>query len=192
MKQKTMQDIEAGARIRDVEAQEKAEAEAFERAKKNRNFYMVFKTKDSSNRLRGFIEENPTAARLFLLLAELADRSNAVVASAEALAEVLEVSRATCFKAIKYLLDKGAMDKLKSGGTNIFVLSPDIVWSAWNSSKGTCMFANAKVLTTASEQDKIMKKRLNHVMLKKTSQMPLPLDEEQLPINEIPNQDEVD
>lgn len=152
---------------------ERAEEEARERAKKNDNFFMVFKTKEGAERLRQLINKSGAAAQVFMLLAEQADRTNAVVASGKALATCLGLSEPTISRAIKLLqtADENELpylEVLKSGGTNVFILNPDIVWSAWKTGKDHCLFGQAKVLVTASEQDKAFRRRLNVLLAKQT------------------------
>lgn len=185
---KKIQELDQKARQEQLKKQEEEEQEARERAKKNDNFYMVFKTKEGSEKLRNLIKISGPATQIFLFLAEQSDRTNAVVASGKALAQALNLSEATVSRALKVLSkandnEEPYLEILKSGGTNIFVLNPNIVWSAWKTGKDYCMFGNAKVLVSTSEQDVAMKKRLN-VILEKTSeenkQIDLDLDDSEL------------
>lgn len=163
------------ARQKDNEKAEKEEAEARERAKRNNNFYMLFKD-GGSQQVRELIKISPPAAQIFMFLAEQADRTNAVVASGKALAKYLNLSEATVSRALKILTKKEEgkehyLEILKSGGTNVFVLNPEIVWSAWKTGKDYCLFGNAKILITTDEQDLSVKKRLNF-LLEKQLQLP--------------------
>lgn len=185
---KKIQELDQKARQEQLKKQEEEEQEARERAKKNDNFYMVFKTKEGSEKLRDLIKISPPAAQIFMFLAEQSDRTNAVVASGKALAQVLNLSEATVSRALKVLSKSNEnqepyLEILKSGGTNIFVLNPNIVWSAWKTGKDYCLFGNAKILVSTNEQDVSMKKRLN-VILEKTSeenkQIGLDLDDSEL------------
>lgn len=159
---------------------EKKELEALERAKKNNNFYMVFK-EDGSPIVRELIKTNPRAAELFLFLCEKSDRTNAFIASGKALASFLETSEPTISRAIKILKEKNLVDIFKTGSTNVFILNPDVVWSAWKTGKKSCMFGNAKVLLSVDEQDKYMQKRINVMFAKnlKEENLELPLEGEQ-------------
>ena len=69
---------------------------------------------------------------------------------ANALATCLGLSEPTISRAIKLLqtADENELpylEVLKSGGTNVFILNPDIVWSAWKTGKDHCLFGQAKV-----------------------------------------------
>lgn len=169
--------LDQKARMQQIAEEEQKEQELLERAKKNDNFFMIFKSKEGSEQLRELIKISPPAAQLFMFLAEQADRTNAVVASGKALASYLNLSEPTISRALK-ILSKRTDDKepyleiLKSGGTNVFVLNPDIVWSAWKTGKDYCLFGNAKILLSTSEQDIGLKKRLN-VLIEKNKQMDL-------------------
>jgi DNA-binding transcriptional regulator YdaS (Cro superfamily) len=176
--EEVVQNANQKARQRDIDKQEEAEKKARELAKKNDNFYMLFKD-GGSQKVRELINISPPAAQIFMFLAEQADRTNAVVASGKALAKYLNLSEATVSRALK-ILSKKEEDKepyleiLKSGGTNVFVLNPEIVWSAWKTGKDYCLFGNAKILITTDEQDLSVKKRLNFLLEK---QLQLPIDE---------------
>lgn len=153
-------------RAREIAEEEQKEQEARERARKNDNFYMVFKGKGSPL-LRRLIGENHVAAQLFMYLSEEMDRTNAVVASGKALASVLGVSEPTVSRAIKHLVENEYVAKFKSGGSNVFVANPDMVWNAWATGKDHCLFNNSKVLISQNEQDATTTKRFNVVMQKR-------------------------
>jgi hypothetical protein len=78
----------------------------------------------------------------------------------------LGVSEASVSRAIKTLIDKKLIEKFQSGGSNVFVLNPEVVWSAWKTGKSHCLFGNAKVLISKNEQDKITRKKLSVVLEK--------------------------
>ncbi len=145
---------------RNQKTYEEERQEHLDAAKLNQHFFMVFK-KAGSPLLRDLIDKSPSACSLFLFLAEQADRTNAIVASGKALAAALNMSEATISRAIKVLIEKELIERLNSGGTNVFVLNPDVVWSAWKTGKTHCLFGNAKVLVSHDEQDAPTRKRLN-------------------------------
>jgi hypothetical protein len=153
-------ELDGKTRQEQIKEQEDLEAKKREEDKKNGDFFMVFK-KSGSPMLRELIGVSPIGARLFMFLAEQADRTNAIVASGKALAAALNVSEASICRAIKTLEEKKLVERMSSGGANIFILNPDVVWSAWKTGKDYCLFGNAKVLVSLSEQSKTIKKRLN-------------------------------
>jgi hypothetical protein len=160
-------ELDAKARQDQLKEQDEAEKRAQEEAKKNTDFFMIFK-KSGSPLIRDLIGESPIGARLFMFLAEESDRTNAIVASGKALAAALQVSEASISRAIKTLKEKKLIEVLNSGGSNVFVLNPDVVWSAWKTGKTACLFGNAKVLMSTSEQSPPMKKRLNVLLNQQT------------------------
>lgn len=175
--QNKIAELDQKARAQQIAEEEQKELELLERQKKNDNFFMIFKSKEGSEQLRELIKISPPAAQLFMFLAEQADRTNAVVASGKALASYLNLSEPTISRALKILSKKEErkppyLEILKSGGSNVFVLNPDIVWSAWKTGKDYCLFGNAKILLSTNEQDIGLKKRLN-VLIEKNKQMEL-------------------
>lgn len=161
---KKVAELDQKARIQQNKENDEKQREEEEKLRKNSNFYMLFKTKKSSERLRALIKESPIAARLFMFLAEQADRGNAIVASGQALAAYLEVSPATISRAIKVLTNQDEegpyLEVLKSGGTNVFVLNPDIVWSAWRTGREWCLFGDTRVLISTDEQSAHIRKKI--------------------------------
>jgi len=143
----------------------KKENEEYELAKKNNDFFMVFKT-SGSPLLRELVEISPIGIKLFLFLAENADRTNALIASGRALSIALGVSEASISRGIKILIEKKLIEKFQSGGSNVFVLNPEVVWSAWKTGKSYCLFGNAKVLISKNEQDKTTRKKLSVILEK--------------------------
>lgn len=141
------------------------EAEA-EKAKKNRNFYMTFKD-EGSPKIRKLIRLNGVAAELFLFIGENMDKSNALVASGKAFAAALETSEASISRALKVLDEQGYIARFKTGGSNVVVANPDIVWNSWATGKTVCLFNNAKVLLSKDEQDKTLVRKFSHVLAKK-------------------------
>ena len=108
---------------------ERAEEEARERARRMITSLWSLRLKKGAERLRQLINKSGAAAQVFMLLAEQADRTNAVVASGKALATCLGLSEPTISRAIKLLqtADENELpylEVLKSGGTNVFYTEP--------------------------------------------------------------------
>lgn len=161
-----LQELDEKSRRQQVVDLDKRLKEEAEAEKKNQDFFMFFK-KTGSPVFRKLMAASPIAARLFLFLAESADRTNAIVASGRALAAATGASEPSISRAIKTLVDGKLIERLKTGGSNVFILNPEIIWSSWATGKDYCMFGNAKVLVSKGEQDLVMQKRLT-VMLEKT------------------------
>ena len=78
----------------------KRQKKARELAKKNDNFYMLFKD-GGSQKVRELINISPPAAQIFMFLAEQADRTNAVVASGKALRKISQSFRGYRIKSLE-------------------------------------------------------------------------------------------
>ena len=114
----------------------------------NRNFFMMFKTDDRyENMLRA--KNGKWAAIIFHFFARHANRSNALVASVEAIAEHLDISRSSAQRGIRYLKQNQLVDSAYNGrDATVWILNPQIIWASWHSKKSTCQFGNAHVLLT--------------------------------------------
>lgn len=139
-----------------------------ENAKRNRNFYMTFKD-EGSPKIRKLIRLNGVAAELFLFIGENMDKSNALVASGKAFATALDTSEASISRALKVLDEEGYIARFKTGGSNVVVANPDIVWNSWATGKTVCLFNNAKVLLSKDEQDKTLVRKFPHVLPKQVT-----------------------
>jgi Firmicute plasmid replication protein (RepL) len=103
--------------------------------------------------IRKLNEKSPTAANLFFFLVEnMLESSNSVVVSQEALCEVLQVSRMTLHRAIKFLVEGKYVQILKSGVNNVYCVNADIVWTKRAGDLYHARF-NTSVYLTSSEQD---------------------------------------
>lgn len=143
-----------------VDEDQKAEEE-----KKNRNFFMMFK-QHGSPAVRKMIRLNGIAAELFLFIAENMDKSNALVGSGKAFAAALGTSEASISRALKVLDEEGYIARFKSGGSNVIVANPDLVWNSWATGKEACLFSNAKVLISKGEQDSTLIRKFAHMLPK--------------------------
>lgn len=171
-----LQELDEASRRQQVEELEEKEAEEREQAKKNKDFFMIFK-KAGGVHLRALAKASPIGVSIFLLLAESADRANAVVASGRAIASALGVSESSVSRSIGHLIKLRLIEKLSSGNSNVFILNPEVVWSAWATGKNHCMFGNATVLLSKGEQDLTTQKRIN-VLLAKTKKPKEVIDED--------------
>lgn len=142
-----------------------AEDQRAEEEKKNRNFFMMFK-QNGSPAVRKMIRLNGIAAELFLFIAENMDAKNGLVASGKAFASALNTSEASISRALKLLDEEGYIARFKTGGSNLIVANPDLVWSSWANGKDTCLYANAKVLISKGEQDANLVRKFSHLIPK--------------------------
>jgi DNA-binding transcriptional ArsR family regulator len=132
--------------------------------KKNKDFIQVYGK--GFERISHLIHKNPSAARLYVFLAEhIEPGTGAVVASQELLAEELGVSDRTIRRLSKVLEEEGAIIRLKLGAGSIYAycLDPEEVWKSWDTTKKYAAF-NTKTL--ARKQDNGDVKRRMMIMLK--------------------------
>lgn len=119
---------------------------------KNRDFVQIN---------RGFMDaiakmgENPRALELFFLLCKHMDGSNALCVSVQALMELMDVSKATVLRSIKYLKDNGWICVLKSGTSNVYIINPDVAWTSYANQKTYCKF-QANIILSASENNEFL------------------------------------
>lgn len=124
------------------------------KSRENKNFVMYFRPfMDELTKMAG---ENYTAYRVFQLICKNMDGTNALVISMNALSEIMQLSRQSISKAVKYLKENGWIDVLKSGTSNVYVVNPDVAWTSYGEQKAYCKF-NANVLLCASENTEYLK-----------------------------------
>lgn len=116
----------------------------------NANFVQFYRNEMHS--LRELIKEEPKAANLFLFLTEKMDQENALIVSQETLAEVLKVSKRTIIRQINVLREKGFIDIVKSGVTNIYLINANIAWTTHGDKKQYAKF-RANVFVSKAEQE---------------------------------------
>lgn len=123
---------------------------------KNSDFIQLYRSHiDDITRLA---REQPTAYDLFMLLCKNMDGYNAIGVSMVALTELMNLSRQSISKAIKYLKENGWLCVLKSGTSNLYIVNPDVVWSSYGNQKQYCKF-QATVLLSSSENNEYLKNR---------------------------------
>ncbi len=101
------------------------------------------------------LASNKKALDLFILLCKHMDGTNALCVSYQVLCELLNCSRMTVSRAVKYLKDKGYVCVLKSGSSNIYVVNPDIAWTSYGNQKKYCKFQST-VLLSSTENNEIL------------------------------------
>ena len=131
---------------------------------KNKDFVQVYEK--GFQRISSLISKNPSAAKLYVFLANhIEPGTGAVVASQELLAEELGVTSRTIRRLSKALEQEGAMIRLRLGAGSIYAycLDPEEVWKSWNTSKKYAAFTTK---TLARKNDNGDVKRRLMVMLK--------------------------
>lgn len=135
---------------------------------RNKGFYQV--QTSSTPKLLALTKESSMAMQLYLLLNHMATKSNCVVASAQALADHMDVSIASINRAIRTLAKHEFVRLGRSGTTNMFFLNPEITWRAAANKKWTCMF-DAVVMTSMDEVPDVVQKRVQEFQENEYKQM---------------------
>ena len=138
-----------------IESLPEHEQEKLSNIRKNHNFIQLYKHNMAA--YRELIKTDPTAAEIFLFLAEYMTTENAVCCGQQVLQEVTGKSRSTVFRSVRSLKQKGFIHVLKTGSSNVYVLNPDVVWSAYKTSKPYCKF-EGPILISKSENKELQEK----------------------------------
>jgi len=99
-----------------------------------------------------------TPGQLFLLMMELMDKSNGLIASQSILAARLGISRPTLAAAVKYLTDNKYIAVYKSGTSNVYTLNASLVWKDYGHKKVEAQL-DCRVLLSLDEQDDDVKQQ---------------------------------
>lgn len=168
-------DNEATRRIRLAEfsAQDR-DREVVDEAKRtaNRDFVQVYPK--GWKRLQGLIRSNPSAARVYMFLAEHIDGScGAVVVSQDVMAHELGVHRRTILRLCKQLEDAGALVRIKVGtGVCAYALDPSEVWKSWDDKKESAAFLTRTLVLKSDRANGQVRRKLKVMM----GEPELPLD----------------
>jgi hypothetical protein len=92
------------------------------------------------------------AGRLFVLLAEHANRQNTLLATQKQIAEILEVHPKTIQRASKTLESLNALKRIQVPGSGFaYCLSPAMIWSGKNDEKPFCPFKTGRLAKRRSD-----------------------------------------
>lgn len=100
--------------------------------------------------IRAITKQNPAALGLFTLLIENMSNTNSVVISIETIAEILECSRMSVSRYVKYLREHGFIEVIKSGTSNVYHINGAIAWKSTNARKKYAVL-NSNVVMSAAE-----------------------------------------
>ena len=99
------------------------------------------------------VSKSPTAYRIFKFLIANMDNYNAVICSYKVLQEVFGCGQATVARAVKFLKDHNYVQVVRTGGANVYTINKHLYWNSWGTNYAYAEF-DARVIITASEQDK--------------------------------------
>jgi len=135
---------------------------------KNVNFVQL-SDPDGIKAMRVLTRKNPTAASVFYLFMQHMDKSNCLIVSMETIGSKLSMSRATVYRAVRYLKQNNYIAILKSGATNVYTLNANIVWRDRGDKKMEALLYGA-VLLSLDEQEP--------VVIKNSRQMSIPMPDQ--------------
>lgn len=152
------------------------EAKREELRRENSGFVQVYP--QGWQRIRSLMSDNPTAAKVYAVLAEHIDPScGAVVVSQDVLAEMVGVSDRTIRRATAYLEEVLALVRIRvSGSVYAYALNPAEVWRAWDSQKPTAAFLT-RTLVKKGGENALVKRRLQMMIREQAGEPELPLPE---------------
>lgn len=145
-------------------------------SRENKNFVQVYPK--GWQRIRLLMSENPTAAKVYAVLAEHIDPScGAVVVSQDVLAEMVGVSERTIRRATGYLEDTLALVRIRvSGSVYAYALNPHEIWRAWDCQKKHSAFMT-KTLVRRGDENDLVRRRLQLMIREESGAPELPLDD---------------
>ena len=151
------------------------------RAKGNKDFVMMYRR--FIGQIADLGTEDPQALRVLLFLVRHMDTKNALAAPMALISDMLGLSRQTVSAKIKFLSDNGWISIYKLGRQNVYIVNPDVVWTAYGDQKSYCKF-DAKVMLSGEDNWKLNKKQdsigLRHIdrgVLKSLAEQEFPEEE---------------
>lgn len=142
-------DADRVLREHEQQEEEKRHQEAQAQAQKNIGFVQVDEINMDALALLAF--KVPASVGLLLMMAKRMSRTNALVASQQALMEITGMSRSSLYRAIKELQDRRYIDVVKIGSASAYVVNSNVFWKSHGDKKHTVF--NATVIATSSEQE---------------------------------------
>lgn len=127
-----------------------------DRATSNKDFVMLYRHFISQIADLGM--QDAQALRVLLFLVRHMDTKNALAVPMSLISDILELSRQTVSAKIKFLSDNGWITIYKLGRQNVYVVNPDVVWTAYGDQKSYCRF-EANVLLSDKDNWQLSKKK---------------------------------
>lgn len=139
-------------RTRQIEAEQKAEAEARKREKNSPFSRWTQFNNEHTKELMMLAIKYPKAHAILYFLVDQMDSYNACICSATVMQEVLGASRQTISKNIKTLKELGFLAVLKSGNANVYTINDKVYWKSWGNNRQYSKFP-ANIVLAMSEQE---------------------------------------
>jgi hypothetical protein len=147
---------EANYRANEIREQQEAEKRKEQRRNENKDFVQLYRPHIDD--VTELAYDNPTAFKIFMFLIKNMDTTNALSISNKSLQTILDMSKATICRAIKYLKDNGWLCVLKNGSSNVYIVNPDVAWTAYGDQKAYCKFTADVILTSAENAEYLKNK----------------------------------
>ena len=80
------------------------------------------------------------------------DQENALIVSQETLSEYFGISKRTIIRQLNVLKEKGFIEIIKSGTTNVYLVNANIAWTSYANKREYAQF-KANVFVSKSEQE---------------------------------------
>lgn len=110
--------------------------------------------------LEKMYREYPKAGELFVFFVKnMNEKTNSLVISQESIGKVLQCSRMSTHRILKYLIDNQYIKIIKSGTTNIYCVNADIVWTQSPEGLKYAKF-NSTIYVFEDEQEEIIKQEI--------------------------------
>ena len=137
--------------LREHEQQQEEERQREAQAQAQKNIGFVQLDEISIDTLAQLAFKVPASVGLLLMMAKRMSRTNALVASQQALMELTGMSRSSLYRAIKELQERLYIDVVKIGSANAYIINSNVFWKSHGDKKHTVF--NATVIATSSEQE---------------------------------------
>lgn len=161
-----MGEISFDERLKELEAQERKQAEQIKLDRKSvyTNFAQV---NCDEYRAMDKLASYAPAMRIYNFIVFHMDGYNALIASYKVFEEALGISIPTITRAIKYLKDSGILYIAKSGSANVYLINPRLAWKSWGNNMKYCKFPT-NIILAGSEQtpnaDKVFSNQMHKVV----------------------------
>lgn len=139
-------------RTRQIEAEQKAEAETRKREKNSPFSRWTQFNNEHTKELMMLAIKYPKAHAILYFLVDQMDSYNACICSYKVMQEVLGSGQATIARNIKTLKDLGFLAILKSGNANVYTINDKVYWKSWGNNRQYSKFP-ANVVLAMSEQE---------------------------------------
>lgn len=131
------------------------------RAKEDRDFVKMYR--QFVSQIADLSMQDVQALRVLLFLVRQMDSKNALVIPMSLIADMLGITRQTVSAKVKYLESEGWISIMRVGRQNVYIVNPDVFWTAYADQKSFCRF-EAQVVLSSEDQWSI--RRDDHATLK--------------------------